>query len=309
MLIASIVQAIPIDYGNSFIVAPRMGHAITTQSPLVIGVICDINKRPVKNKKVVVWLNKQKIAVVTTNKHGVWSHLLQSKLPYGTHLVQASVELAAGNIAWTQGSLFYVQASRTPALCRSGNASVANSHVDYPFEDSFINTTTPLIVGSLLSSSYTPVSGETVNVKINNVTLGNATTDSNGVFSYQVSSALSETGYTVGGYCVQSSIDLTDQDFTVDVTAPAAPTIVVPAQNDTVVTSLVTISGSAEPDSTITTFMDSDTLGDISYADGSGDWSIEYELSNGAHSVTAQVSDLGQNTGSLSAARDFTVSA
>ena len=109
---------------------------------------------------------------------------------------------------------------------------------------------------------------------------------------------------------MQSNVDLTTNDFIVDTVAPDAPVIVYPANGDTVTSSTVIITGTTESFATITTFVDGDTFGDVTYADEYGNWSIEYDgLSNGSHSVNAQATDLANNTSVVSATTSFTVSA
>jgi hypothetical protein len=307
-VIASAVQAASLDHLHSFVAAPRLTDIIIVRGPVIIGIINDLNG-PVKKKKVAVYVDKRVVGFVSTNKYGVWSYTLNAaqQLEDGAHLVEACVTLASGNVAWTQAAMFNVNALRTRADHRSGNVSVTNSAINFPF--GYVNTSTPIIVGSLLNSGFNPVVGETVQVQINGVTVGTVTSDSNGVFSYQVTTALSDGDYTVGAHCVQSNVDVTPNDFTISTVAPAAPVIITPENGDIVTTSDVTVSGTTEPNATVTTFLDGNAFGDINYADDSGNWSIDYTLDNGSHSVTAQATDLANNTGPVSAATNFTVSA
>lgn len=302
------IPAHAIDILNSLIVAPRPGATVATATPVVAGVMRNDNHKPIKNKPVAIYIDGRLVATVPTNKYGVWSYALSNgqALADGCHCIQASVAQSPTNVSWVKGTVFGVHVTRVPH--KSGNVSAANSIINFPFDGGYINDTTPTVIGTLLDASYQPVSGETVTVKIDSSTVGSPVSDSNGVFSYGLSSALSEASHAVDAHCVQSSVDLTTNTFTVDVTAPAAPTISAPTQNSTVTSNPVVVSGTTESGATITTFMDGDIYGDISYADGSGNWSIEYELSNGAHSVTAQASDLANNTSSVSGARSFTVS-
>lgn len=308
-LIASTIHAVSLHPLLSFVAAPRLHDTIVVRGPVVMGMITDTAGKPVKNKAVTVYVDKRKVAVVPTNNHGVWSYTLNQAqyLQDSTHIVEAYVTLSATNMVWTQATMFTVQASRAQAAHRSGNVNGANSTINFPF--GYVNTTTPVIVGTLLDAGYNPVVGETVNVQINSVTVGTATSDSNGVFSYQVTSALSEGNYAVGAHCVQSAVDLTTNDFTVDVTAPAAPTITYPAQGNTLTTTDVIITGTTEPDATVTIYLDGNAFGDISYADENGNWSMEYILNDGFHSVNAQATDLANNTGSVCATINFTVNA
>lgn len=311
-MIASMMHANPLDPHNSLVAAPTLNDTVVVQGPLVIGIVTDIYGKAVKNKQVAVYLNKRKVATTSTNKYGVWSYMLNSgqSLQDGTYIVQAYVQLAASNNVWTQATLFNVQALRTPVPTRSGNVNAANSGIDFPYEGACINTSTPVIVGALVDSNYNPVVGETVNISISGVNVANVTSDSNGVFSYQVGAALADGNYTVGAHCVQSNVNVTTNNFVIDTVAPDAPVITFPSENYVVNDSTVIVTGTTEPNATITTFMDGDIFGSVCYADGNGNWSNEYDgLANGAHSVTAQASDLAGNTGDISAAIDFTVSA
>jgi hypothetical protein len=314
VFIASSMHAAGIDTFNSLIAAPALHDTIVVSGPLVIGIVTDFAGKPVKNSAVAVYVNQsKKVATVQTNKYGVWSYIFKSDtqgLQNGAHLVQAYVTLASGTMAWTQASLFYVDASRQPMSTRLGIVNVANSAINFPSQGAYINTSTPTIVGSLCDSNYNPVVGETVQISINSVNIASVTSDSNGVFSYQVSSSLNDGNYTVGAHCVQSDVNLATNDFTIDTTPPAAPTITFPSEYEVVDSSTVVLTGTTEPNASITTFMDGDTFGEICYADAYGNWSIEYDgLSNGSHVVTAQATDLAENTGPMSAATYFTVSA
>ncbi len=311
-MLTPMMYANPLDPLNSLVASPALNDTIVVQGPLVIGIVNDIYGKAVKNKRVVVYLNKRKVGVVYTNKYGVWSYILNSgqSLQDGTYIVQAYVQLAAGNNVWTQATLFNVQASRTPTPVRLGVVNAANSAINFPYEGAYINTSTPTIVGSLVDSNYNAVVGETVNISINSVNIATVTSDSNGVFSYQVSATLDDGNYTVGAHCVQSDVNLTTNDFVILTVPPAAPVVTFPSEYYVVDNSTVIVTGTTESYATITTFMDGDTFGVVCYADQYGNWSNEYDgLANGSHSVTAQASDLAGNTGPVSGATDFSVSA
>jgi hypothetical protein len=310
--IGSFTFGITVDHMNSLVVVPNLADTIIVDGPLVIGFANDGTGKGLKNKPVSVYIDRRKVATVPTNKYGVWSYMLNSSqtLDNGAHLAQAYVSLAANNNIWTQATMFYIDAACMRTQVRSGNVNAANSAINFPFDGADINTSTPTIVGSLEDSNNNPVSGESVQVKINGVTVATVTSDSNGVFSYQLSNALDDGNYTVGAHCVQSNVDLTTNGFTVDTTPPAAPTITFPSNNGTVNSSTVIVTGTTEANATITTFMDGDTFGVICYADEYGNWSNEYDgLANGSHSVTAQATDLAENNGPVSSATNFTVSA
>ena len=300
---------------TSTIVSPAQGSTVHHATPVLAGIIRNAKGKQLKNKKVSLYLNNRKIGVVQSNNDGVWSYRLQpnQQLTNGSYVLQAFVELTPSNIQTALSILFQAQITTLAMnkISRSGNVSVANSEISFPQNSGRINITTPTIIGVLLNAQANPVANETVQVKIDGTTVGTVSSNSNGVFSYTLTTeqALSETSYTVGAHCVETNVDLNTNSFTVDTTLPAAPVISAPTENQVLTSSLVTISGTTEANATITSFMDSDTFGDVSYADASGNWSIEYELTNDNHSVTAQAEDLAYNTGPLSAARNFSVNA
>jgi large repetitive protein len=306
------MYAASVDYMSSLVAAPGLHDTIVVRGPVIIGIVNDAGKKPLKNKAVSIYVDKRKVAVVPTNKYGVWSYTLNQAqyLQNSAHMVEACVALTSSNSVWTQAGIFTVNATRITQGTRSGNVNAANSAINFPSDSSYINTSTPTIVGTVVDSNFNPVAGESVQIKISGVIVATVTSNSDGVFSYQVANALSDGTYTVGAHCVQSNVDLATNSFVILTTAPAAPVILDPAQNATVANSTVIVDGTTEAYATITTFLDGDTFGDISYADENGNWSIEYDgLANGAHSVTAQATDLANNLGPVSAATNFTVSA
>lgn len=317
MLQLASLQGAKLDYVSSRIISPALASVVTTDTPVLIGMVRAATGKPLAYAKVTVFLNYQKVGIVETNRDGIWSYRIKSKqrLADGFYLVEARVQSEKYEDQMTRASVFNVQLRSTECslakIFRSGNVSVAHSEISFPYDQAYINTTVPTVVGVLRNVQSNPVAGETVQVKIDSNTVGTVTSDSNGVFSYTLTSeqALTEASHTVGAHCVETNVDLTSNSFTVDVTPPAAPTITAPTENQALTTSLVTIQGTSEANATITTFMDGNSFGDISYADGSGNWGIEYVLSNGNHSVTAQAEDLAFNAGNVSSPRNFSVNA
>lgn len=304
------LQAVTLDPLHSLIFLPKPGSITPVSRPIIAGIMVDKNRKPLKNKQVTVYADGQIVGIAKTDKTGVWSYQLNAsqKFKNGSHFAQASISLSNNNY-WAQATIFSVHRTRDDqSTYKSGNVSTTNSAIVFPFDSSYIDTATPTVVVNLLDSGFNAVSGETVTLKIDSSTIGSDSSDSNGMIALMTTSII-DAAHTADAHCAESSVDLATINFTIDTTAPAAPTIATPTQNQTVATSLVSVSGTTEANATITTFMDGDTYGDISYADESGNWSIDYTLSNAAHSVTAQVSDLANNASVMSAARDFTVNA
>lgn len=310
-----LIYAKNIDFNNSSILSPVIGSTINTQFPVVMGIVCDETNKPAKNKCVTILADNRLIGIVQTNKNGVWSYSLntQQRLSPGVHTFQAYVQMTTSYSSWIQGSIFTVAGRSIDELVmnRSGGVNIAYSAINFPYDGCYINTAMPTIAGSLQDSNHAPVAGQTIQVLINGNLVGTVTSDDNGVFSYTLGSgqSLSDGVYSVSAHCVQSQVSLTAQGFTVDTVAPAAPVIVAPLENQVLSTGDLTINGTCEANATVTTFVDNDPYGDITYADGSGLWSIDYSLINGAHTVTCQAQDIAGNTGALSGVRTFSVNA
>lgn len=98
------------------------------------------------------------------------------------------------------------------------------------------------------------------------------------------------------------------RSWTVDTVAPAAPSILSPATGQTLATTTFTVSGSAEPDSTVTIYDGASPVGTTG-ADSAGQWSKDLaDVSGGQHSYTAKATDTAGNTSPASAAVSVSVS-
>jgi hypothetical protein len=89
--------------------------------------------------------------------------------------------------------------------------------------------------------------------------------------------------------------------WTVDATAPGAPIIKSPASGTSVPPGALTVSGTAEPGSTVKVY-DAGTLVATTTADSSGAWSVSITVAAGDHTLTATATDAAGNTSAVSAA-------
>ena len=169
---------------------------------------------------------------------------------------------------------------------------------------SHLNTAKPVIIGQLLDANYAPVAHETVTIKIDCSSVGCTQSDKNGVFYYGLVKKLTDGPHIVEAYCVDGQTTLTSS-FEVDTDTPYAPVILMPTPNSLITDGIALVSGLAEPNAIITTFLDSDTYGKVSYADEYGNWSTQYEVEDGDHVVTARATDLAGNQSLVSIARLF----
>jgi hypothetical protein len=96
--------------------------------------------------------------------------------------------------------------------------------------------------------------------------------------------------------------------WTIDITPPPAPVVATPANGSLTNNNRPTVTGTAEPNSTVTVFFGSSPAG-TTMANGSGDWSFtpSSTLSDGTHTVKARASDAAGNTSGDSTTNTFTV--
>ncbi|MCE9672523.1 Ig-like domain-containing protein [Myxococcus stipitatus] len=125
-------------------------------------------------------------------------------------------------------------------------------------------------------------------------------------------SDLSEGGHTlaVRARDAAGNVDPTPATFawTVDTTKPDAPEIDAPAQGVTVPTQRPTLSGTAQPGTTVTVTVDGTVLG-TAPVDAGGQWTFTpaVDLSQGPHTATATATDAAGNVSDASAPTGFTV--
>lgn len=93
----------------------------------------------------------------------------------------------------------------------------------------------------------------------------------------------------------------------IDTTAPAKPVVTAPVGASTTADNTPTISGTAEPNSSVLIFVDGNPIGPVT-ANGSGQWTItSATLIDGTHNVTAQATDDAGNTSAPADTVVFTV--
>ncbi len=98
--------------------------------------------------------------------------------------------------------------------------------------------------------------------------------------------------------------------FTVDTAAPAVPVITSPANNSYDTDGTITLSGTAEANSTVKVFdgTTSKVSKGTATADSSGAWSKTLDgVSNGRHTYTAKATDKANNTSAASASKTVIV--
>jgi hypothetical protein len=171
-----------------------------------------------------------------------------------------------------------------------------------PADGSSTSDTTPEVSGSAEADTTVTVTegGNPVCV---------AKTGSDGKWSCTPSDALGEGEHTFDAVATNANGDspAATTTFTVDTTAPDAPTITAPAKGSTVTTGTPEISGTAEKGSTVTVTEGGTTLC-TTVADDTGAWSCTpaTALTDGPHTIEATATDAASNI-SDPATTDFTV--
>lgn len=127
---------------------------------------------------------------------------------------------------------------------------------------------------------------------------------------WSVTLSFSEGSHTVTATAKEASgrvSSATPRTFSVDLTAPAAPTITAPAEGAVLPSSTVGVSGTAESSATVRVY-EAQTLLATTTASSSGSWNVSVTgLTNGPHSLTARATDAAGNTSIPSAERRFVV--
>ena len=184
--------------------------------------------------------------------------------------------------------------------------STLYSTIDFPFNQSYINTNQPTITGSLLDADRKAVINKTLQILIDGVVVGITASDDNGTYRFFVEAVIPDGHHEVAVFCVDSQTILTSNQFTIDTTLP--PIIILYPQEDQIIAdNTLMVSGTTEENAMVITFLDDDTYGSTCYADEKGSWSIEYIVESGKHTLTAQATDIAGNQGPISELRRFSI--
>ena len=161
-----------------------------------------------------------------------------------------------------------------------------------PANNASVATTTPPIRG-------TAEPGTTVRVFVDGVPIGtDVAADATGAFSVTPTTPLSEAQHTATAVSTDAAGNASPASlpvvFTVDVTDPAPPVILVPANNSSTNDTTPTISGTSEANASVEVRVDGAVVGTAT-ADGSGAWTlVSTELAEGPHTARAVATDAGR---------------
>jgi hypothetical protein len=240
------------------------------------------------NSTVSVFDGTQQVGTVKADSTGGWS-LTVSSLAVGTHSLTAkAVDIAGNTSAASAVASVVVQGPPpdAPTIAKfSTDTGVMGDHITSD---------------STLTLSGTAAANSTVKVFDGTNQVGSATADGSGNWS-ATTTALSDGAHNLAATATnasgQASAASTVLSVTVDTHAPTAPVLV----GDSIVnTNHVLLSGTAEPNSSITVYDGTTVVGSVT-ADASGNWSATTSaLSSGSHALEATAKDAAGNISAIS---------
>jgi hypothetical protein len=166
--------------------------------------------------------------------------------------------------------------------------------------------------GALLTSSFVTVEGTAdpgARVTVTVSTGGSLATTADAAGRWSIGRTFSDTTHTLTAVARMpdgsQSATSAPVTFTVDTLVPSAPVITSPAPKSETNKTLIQISGSAEPNSTVNVYEGSTLATITTFGDGTFRTNVAFAV--GAHSITARATDAAGHTSAASAAVGFTV--
>ncbi len=237
--------------------------------------------------------NGAPICSAVTSGTGTWTCTPSTALSDGTHTIRATATDAANNLSPLSAPVSFTVDTTPPAP----------PMVSAPAANGTTNDTTPAFVGTAEPNS-------TVNVTENGNPICSATTDNNGNWTCTPSSPMNQGAHTVNATATDGAGNTsqpTPHPFTIDTSAVSTPNIITPAPNARVNTNTPAISGTADPNVTVTVTEGGNAVCQTS-SNGSGQWNCSpaSPMSEGPHTISAVATNTA-NTASTPATRTFTI--
>ena len=250
------------------------------------------------------------LGTVTVGADGLWSFTTPA-LSNGSHSLTATVTDAAGNVS-----------APTAAIVVNVAADLPPATSSLEITDDSGSTLVPLTNGASTADSTPTLSGLTtagalVTLYNGDTVIGSVTADASGQWNF-TPAALADGTYAFRADTTNADGNITPSPvltITIDTLAPTTPADLQLTNDDGAAVAAggatndntLTLSGSAEPGSTVTV-RDGDTLLGTVTAGGDGSWSFTTPvLTDGSHSLTATVTDAAGNVSAASAPLNFTV--
>ncbi|HBC0588726.1 TPA: Ig-like domain repeat protein [Enterobacter cloacae] len=257
---------------------------------------------------ITVYNGDKVIGTAKVQADGTWSLEPTTPLPDGKYTLTAKETDGVGNVSGPSGE-YIINVATVPPQAPTLDTVYDDvaPHADYLQKGDVTNDTTPTLSGS------SGVAGGTISIYDNGRLIGTTTVGSNGSWSFTPGTALADGSHnftaTVTDGVGRTSEPTGGFGIVIDTKAPDAASDLLVTDNvgayqgpvvsgDTTDDNTPTLSGKAEPGSTVNIIDNGQVIGTAKVnPDGTWSYTPDQPLANGAHDLTTTVTDPSGNTG------------
>ena len=257
---------------------------------------------------ITVYNGDRVIGTAKVQADGTWTLEPTTPLPDGKYTLTAKETDSVGNVSGPSGE-YIINVATVPPQAPTLDTVYDDvaPHADYLQKGDVTNDTTPTLSGS------SGVAGGTISIYDNGRLIGTTTVGSNGSWSFTPDTALSDGSHnftaTVTDGVGRTSEPTGGFGIVIDTKAPDAASDLLVTDNvgayqgpvvsgDTTDDNTPTLSGKAEPGSTVNIIDNGQVIGTAKVnPDGTWSYTPDQPLANGAHDLTTTVTDPSGNTG------------
>ncbi|WP_336243126.1 Ig-like domain-containing protein [Enterobacter cloacae] len=257
---------------------------------------------------ITVYNGDKVIGTAKVQADGTWSLEPTTPLPDGKYTLTAKETDGVGNVSGPSGE-YIINVATVPPQAPTLDTVYDDvaPHADYLQKGDVTNDTTPTLSGS------SGVIGGTISIYDNGRLIGTTTVGSNGSWSFTPGTALADGSHnftaTVTDGVGRTSEPTGGFGIVIDTKAPDAASDLLVTDNvgayqgpvvsgDTTDDNTPTLSGKAEPGSTVNIIDNGQVIGTAKVnPDGTWSYTPDQPLANGAHDLTTTVTDPSGNTG------------
>ncbi|MCL1520091.1 Ig-like domain-containing protein [Enterobacter cloacae] len=257
---------------------------------------------------ITVYNGDKVIGTAKVQADGTWSLEPTTPLPDGTYTLTAKETDGVGNVSGPSGE-YIINVATVPPQAPTLDTVYDDvaPHADYLQKGDVTNDTTPTLSGS------SGVAGGTISIYDNGRLIGTTTVAGNGSWSFTPDTALADGSHnftaTVTDGVGRTSEPTGGFGIVIDTKAPDAASDLLVTDNvgayqgpvvsgDTTDDNTPTLSGKAEPGSTVNIIDNGQVIGTAKVnPDGTWSYTPDQPLANGAHDLTTTVTDPSGNTG------------
>ncbi|HDT6566202.1 TPA: Ig-like domain repeat protein [Enterobacter cloacae] len=257
---------------------------------------------------ITVYNGDKVIGTATVQADGTWSLEPTTPLPDGKYTLTAKETDGVGNVSGPSGE-YIINVATVPPQAPTLDTVYDDvaPHADYLQKGDVTNDTTPTLSGS------SGVAGGTISIYDNGRLIGTTSVAGNGSWSFTPDTALADGSHnftaTVTDGVGRTSEPTGGFGIVIDTKAPDAASDLLVTDNvgayqgpvvsgDTTDDNTPTLSGKAEPGSTVNIIDNGQVIGTAKVnPDGTWSYTPDQPLANGAHDLTTTVTDPSGNTG------------